>query len=120
MNVLSDTHALIWFITNDNKLPAKSRKVIEKPSNRCMVSIASLWEMGIKSSLGKLELKNGLEQIFRIIGESGFEILPITADHILENAALAFYRRDPFDRLIIALAKYEGFKVMSKDRKFSE
>jgi PIN domain nuclease of toxin-antitoxin system len=118
MNVLIDTHALIWFITNDDKLSSLSRDIIENSSNTCLVSIASLWEMGIKFSLGKLELRTELKRAFQIIDESGFEVLPIAPNHILTNAALAFHHRDPFDRIIIAQAKCEGFKVISKDRDF--
>lgn len=120
MNVLIDTHALIWFITADDKLPSESRRVIENTSNTCLVSIASLWEMGIKTSLGKLELQISLESLFEIINQSGFTILPITPDHILTNATLNYHHRDPFDRLIIAQAKYEGIKVITKDGEYKK
>lgn len=120
MNTLVDTHALIWFITDDTSLSRKGRNVIKDTSNLCYISIASLWEMGIKASLGKLELKNDLGQIFQIIYKSGFDILEITPAHILMNTTLTFYHRDPFDRLMIAQAKYEGFKILSKDRQFNK
>jgi PIN domain nuclease of toxin-antitoxin system len=63
MNVILDTHAAIWFVTDDKKLPQFSKKIIEDSENRCFVSIATLWEMGIKYSLGKLELKVDLGQM---------------------------------------------------------
>lgn len=118
MKTLVDTHALIWYITNDKKLPSRSKLIIEDPSSSCFVSIASLWEMGIKNSLGKLELKAGLERIFEIIEDSGFTLLPITPDHILVNAGLEYNHRDPFDRLIIAQAQFEDLSVITKDPEF--
>jgi PIN domain nuclease of toxin-antitoxin system len=118
MNLLIDTHAVIWFITEDDQLPINVKELIEDATNICFVSIASLWEMGIKYSLGKLDLKVDLKKIFELIDQSGLTILPITATHILANTALDFHHRDPFDRLIIAQAKSEGLKLISKDGEF--
>jgi len=118
MNILLDTHALIWFITEDSKLPLASKKLIEDPKNSCFVSIATYWEMSIKYSLDRLNLKDSLERIFEIIEESGFELLPITSSHILTVSKLAFHHRDPFDRMIIGQAINEGMKIMSKDAQF--
>lgn len=83
MNLLIDTHAVIWFITKDSRLPDATLRLIESPDNYCFVSIASLWEMAIKYSLGRLNLNGELEKIFNIISETGFELLPITTTHIL-------------------------------------
>lgn len=118
MNLLLDTHTAIWFITDDNQLPATSKQLIENRQNNCFISVATLWEMGIKHSLGKLKLKAELKKIFELFFESGFILLPITPDHILANVSLPFHQRDPFDRLIIAQAKREGCSVISKDREF--
>ena len=118
MNLLLDTHALIWFITDDNKLPRNTRTLIEDPDNNCFVSIATLWEIAIKNSLGRLDLNAELDVIFRIIDETGFELLPITTDHILANAHLPHYHHDPFDRIIIAQSIDENLCVISKDDKF--
>lgn len=91
MNLLIDTHALIWFITDSDKLPRRTKERIENKDNVCFVSISSYWEMGIKHAIGRLELTSDLENIFRIIDLSGFIVLPITVRHILLNARLAFY-----------------------------
>ena len=120
MNVLVDTHAVIWSITNNNRLYGKPRKIIEETTNNCIVSIASLWEMGIKSSIGKLKLKNNLQHTFNIIEETGFLILPINPEHIAVNAQLKFHHRDPFDRIIIAQAIHEVLTIISKDRHFQQ
>lgn len=118
MNILLDTHAVIWFITEDPKLPLASKKIIEDPKNTCFVSVATYWEMSIKHSLDRLNLQNPLERIFEIIEESGFELLPITSSHILTVSKLVFHHRDPFDRMIIGQAINEGMKIMSKDAQF--
>jgi len=77
MNLLLDTHALIWYISDNRKLPTKTRSLIEFPENNCFVSLATYWEMAIKNSLGRLDFKKPIGNIFEIIEESGFEILPI-------------------------------------------
>lgn len=118
MNLLLDTHAVIWFITEDDQLPPRIKELIEDTTNMCFVSIASLWELGVKYSLGKLDLKVGIKKIFELIDQSGLTILPITANHILTNTTLPFHHRDPFDRLIIAQAKSEDLKLISKDGQF--
>lgn len=118
MNLLLDTHAVIWYITKDKRLPNTLKQLIDDTDNTCCVSIVSLWEMGIKYSLGKLDLKVDLEEIFVLIDESGLDLLPVTGIHILTNTTLDFHHRDPFDRLIIAQAKSEGFSIASKDEMF--
>lgn len=118
MNILLDTHAVIWFITDNPNLPAALKKVIEDDSNKCYVSLATHWEMSIKYSLDRLELSGTLDNIFEIIEASGFEILPITVSHILTTATLAYHHRDPFDRMLIGQAIYEGMKLMTKDSLF--
>lgn len=116
MNVLLDTHAVIWFLTEDDQLPKNVKIFIQNRSNPCYVSIASLWEMAIKHSIGKLDLNTSLVNILDLITESGFEILPIKPQHLLALTDLPFHHRDPFDRLNIGQAFSEGFKVVSSDR----
>ena len=118
MNLLLDTHAVIWFITDDLKLPRKTRILLEDNSNNCFISIATLWEIAIKNSLGRLELHAELNEIFGIIDKTGFELLPITASHILANANLPHHHHDPFDRIIIAQSIEENLLVVTKDEKF--
>jgi PIN domain nuclease of toxin-antitoxin system len=77
MNLLLDTHIVIWFITNDVKLSQKIKDLIEDPNNKCFVSIACYWELSIKYALGRLNLNSTIEGIFSIIEKSGFDILPI-------------------------------------------
>jgi PIN domain nuclease of toxin-antitoxin system len=118
MNLLIDTHAVIWFITEDSKLPLKTKKIIENTENNCFVSIATYWEIAIKHSLGRLNLDSELENIFRIIEKTGFEILPITTNQILINAGLPHHHQDPFDRIIIAQAIQDDLKIVTTDGQF--
>ncbi|MCB0375084.1 MAG: type II toxin-antitoxin system VapC family toxin [Sinomicrobium sp.] len=118
MNYLLDTHTVLWFITDDKKLPEKTKGLIQDPDNVCFVSIASFWEIALKYALGKLELTVDLEEIFTIIEDSNLEIVPITGKHTLRSSKLVFHHRDPFDRLIIAQADHEKLTVITKDEQF--
>ena len=120
MNLLIDTHALIWFITDNDKLPLKTKQIIENKENNCYVSIATYWEIGIKNSIGRLDLNSDLETIFQIIEETGFETLPITTNQILRNANLEFHHQDPFDRIIIAQSLTEKMTIITRDSQFED
>ena len=120
MNVLLDSHAIIWFITDDSNLPLKSKQIIENKDNTCYISIATFWEIGIKNSLGRLNLDADLKAIFKVIEKTGFDILPITLNHILKSAELDFFHQDPFDRIIIAQAITENLIVITKDQYFTK
>lgn len=116
---LLDTHALIWFINGDTNLSLKAKQAIETTNAINFVSIASLWEISIKISLGKLELKVPYRQIFQQIMDNGFEILPITFEDTFVLSTLSFHHRDPFDRLIITQAMNNKLTVLSKDEHFT-
>ncbi|MCF0053750.1 type II toxin-antitoxin system VapC family toxin [Dyadobacter sp. LJ53] len=118
MNLLLDTHAVIWFITDDLRLPRGTRTLLEDSANNCFVSIATLWEIAIKNSLGRLELNAKLKEIFSIIDNTGFELLPITASHILANASLPHHHHDPFDRIIIAQSIEEIYMLSRRMTSF--
>lgn len=115
MNYLLDTHSLIWFFSGDNQLPKKVIKEIENNKNTIFVSIASLWKIGIKESIGKIRIDGGLSQLVDEIFNSNFEILPISIDDILVISTLEFIHRDPFDRLLISQALNEKCVLISKD-----
>ena len=118
MKFLIDTHAIIWFITDDSKLPASVKNLIEDIANTCFVSVASLWEMAIKFSIGKLVLGVSLEEMFELIEKTGFELLSATPKHLLASAKLPFHHSDPFDRLMIAQAQTDNLTLVSRDGKF--
>ncbi len=116
---LLDTHTLIWFINGSQELSGIARQTIETEHADNYVSIASLWEIAIKISLGKLELKTPYYQISKQLSENGFNILPVSFEDTLLVASLPFYHRDPFDRIIIAQAITNKLTVISKDEQFS-
>ncbi|MDX2048721.1 MAG: type II toxin-antitoxin system VapC family toxin [Chitinophagaceae bacterium] len=92
---LLDTHALIWFVNGDSSLSLKARQAIEAPDNINFISIASLWEISIKISLGRLELRTPYTQVYQQIMNNGFELLPVTFDDTLILSSLPFNHRDP-------------------------
>lgn len=115
---LLDTHAFIWYINGDPELSQNARTAIEADNTTNFVSTASLWEMAIKISLGKLELKTPFNQIGRQIEENGFEVLPVTFEDTLTVSTLPFHHRDPFDRIIIVQSFNNGLVLISKDKNF--
>lgn len=81
MNLLIDTHALIWFLNGDSQLSEKARNAIEETGNNNIVSIASIWEIAIKLSLKRLRFPDGFDQFLSLIEENRFDILPISFEH---------------------------------------
>ncbi|MFO7144185.1 PIN domain nuclease [Arthrospira sp. PCC 8006] len=121
MRLLLDTHIFIWLIDGNPKLSQTARQAIEDESNTLYLSIVSLWEITIKTSLGKLELAIPLEQIvINFILPSDIEILPIHLPHLLILQTLPFHHRDPFDRLLISQAKSETLTLLSEDGMFEQ
>ena len=116
MNLLLDSHTFLWFVWNDPKLSIGARLAIEDPSNRKWISIASIWEIGIKCGLGKLELGDPIDVFFaREVKINGFSILNIETSHVACAALLPFHHRDPFDRMLIAQATIDKFCLVSTD-----
>jgi PIN domain nuclease of toxin-antitoxin system len=114
--LLVDTHAVLWWLTDDAALPAKARATIADPSSEPLVSVASLWEIAIKSSIGKLTAEDDLPAI---IAEERFDWLPISPAHAWEVRALPLHHRDPFDRVLIAQALTERLPVVTADARFA-
>lgn len=105
MENLLDTHTLIWFLNGDSDLAVNAKEeIIRKPYNN-FVSIASVWEISIKLSIGKLKLKSPFENFIYQVKKNSFYILPISTTDTLALSVLPFHHRDPFDRMIIAQAQ---------------
>lgn len=119
MKFLLDTHVLIWFIMGNTRLPVSLRSVIETVENQRLVSTASLWEIAIKMSLGKLDMGAPFEQLIpgQLIANR-LDILPISVTHLYQVAQLPFHHRDPFDRLLIAQSLSENLPILSRDATF--
>lgn len=119
MNLLLDTHTLLWFLTNDSNLSTRARQAIEDVRNVTHVSAASLWEVAIKGALRKLKLPAPYADIFpRQLETNGFGLLPIAPRHCVTLLTLPFHHRDPFDRLLLAQAKAEGMTLVTDDGQF--
>ena len=120
MKNLLDTHTLIWFLNGDEQLSLQARKAIEKRGSINFISIASLWEMSIKTSLGKLEMLSPFYTIAALIDVNGFQILPITFADTLVLMSLPFHHKDPFDRIIIAQSINNNLSIISVDSYFEK
>ncbi len=119
MNLLLDTHTLLWFVLGDAKLSVTARRLIEDAANIKFVSPAAYWEIAIKISIGKYALNEPYDTFMdRAIRQNGFLILPIEPRHTSLLTNLPFHHRDPFDRLMIVQAMAEGFALVSTDSAF--
>ena len=115
MKYLLDTHVVIWYFENSAELPKKIEQLIDDPENSIYIPAASLWEIAIKMSLGKLDLQLKLEDLLEIIRSRDFNILQIDDEYLRELYLLPFIHKDPFDRLIIATALAERLTIMTID-----
>jgi PIN domain nuclease of toxin-antitoxin system len=120
MKYLIDTHVFIWFVENSPKLPQSIKDLIEAENSDILISIASLWEISIKNSTGKLPLNRKFEETINVLNENLIEILPILFAHTVEHNQLPFHHRDPFDRIIIAQAIVENINFISGDAAFDD
>jgi PIN domain nuclease of toxin-antitoxin system len=116
MTLLLDTHAFLWFVWDDPQLSTPARSAISAPQNRKLVSIASCWEIAIKTSIGKLQLgEPAATFIPRQLAQNHFDLLPVSLEHATGVERLPLHHRDPFDRILIALALAERVTIVSAD-----
>ena len=121
MKILLDTNSFLWFISGSERLSINARDRIADLDNQLFLSSASLWEIAIKVSIGKLELLQPYNQLIpQQLEENDINILQIELSHLTTVVELPFYHRDPFDRLIIAQALTEDLPVVSPDSLFSQ
>lgn len=112
MNLLMDTHTLLWWLDDNPTLSVKARDAISDRKNDVFLSAAVIWEIRIKQSLGKLKIPRNFRETLEA---QPFEILDITAEHAHAIVSLPGYHRDPFDRMLIAQAKIERFTIITRD-----
>lgn len=114
MRLLLDTHAFLWFFIGDTSLSATARALIEDESNEKFFSVASLWEIAVKVSIGRLTLSAPFDEIFPDqLANNGIDLLGITPAHISAMITLPFHHRDPFDRLLIAQTIAEQMQIVT-------
>ena len=116
---LVDTHALLWWLSDDPALPASARKLIARASNTVLVSAASAWEIATKVRLGKLPDAGDLVGDFSgHLARERFESLTISMEHAVRAGLLPGPHKDPFDRMLIAQAQAENVPIVSVDAAF--
>jgi PIN domain nuclease of toxin-antitoxin system len=114
MRVLLDTHILLWCLEESDKLPDKARDLLLS-ADIVFASTVNLWEIMIKQSIGRLELKIDMHDIIQVIEQSGFSILPIKPNHAVKLVDLEEFHRDPFDRMLIAQSLVEPLHLLTCD-----
>lgn len=115
MNLLLDTHVLLWWLDDHPSLSEKARTSISNGENLVFVSAAVIWEIRVKQALGKLEIPADFRQVLE---RQAFEMLSVTAKHAHAVGDLPAYHSDPFDRMLVAQARVEGFTVVTRDAIF--
>jgi len=115
MNLLLDTHVLLWWLDDNSRLSKQAKNYIADVDNIIFVSAVVIWEIRIKEALGKLEIA---ADFFNIVKQQGFEILSITAQHANKVGDIPMHHRDPFDRMLIAQAIEESLTIVTHDRAF--
>lgn len=117
MHYLLDTHIVLWWLTEPEKIHAKAQKTIRDRANDMFVSAATFWEMAIKKSIGRLTLPHNL---LETVALEGFKILPIMPEECIGVADLPMLHADPFDRLLILQAKLYDLVIITRDSKIME
>lgn len=121
MNLLLDTHVLLWFLNADNRLSADAVAAIRNPLNRVVVSVANCWEIAIKAAVNKLQLPEPAATFLpRELKDNQLELLPIEMAHVTSVETLPLHHRDPFDRILVAQAIHERLKLVSADVAFDQ
>lgn len=116
MDILLDTHTVLWFFEGSGKLSKFAIEKIYDTANKKYISIATIWEVAVKKSIGKLKLDGGIEEFLGFIEDNGFILLEIKPDHIIAITDLPFIHRDPFDRMLVAQATVDDMSVMTVDK----
>jgi PIN domain nuclease of toxin-antitoxin system len=112
MNILLDTHVILWWLDDDPSISRKARTAIADGKNLVFVSAVSIWEIRIKEALGKLKIPSDFQAV---LAGQPFESLDITIEHAHAIKDLPDHHRDPFDRMLVAQARIEGFTLVTRD-----
>lgn len=113
MRILLDTHLLLWWLMDDPALSAEARALVSERENVVFISAVTMWEIWLKQSLGKLRLPADFEAKMT---DEAFENLPLTYQHTRQLASLPWHHRDPFDRMLVAQARYENLVLLTADQ----
>jgi PIN domain nuclease of toxin-antitoxin system len=115
LNLLLDTHVALWAITDSPKLPQKARELVQAAKTTVWISVASVWEIAIKHSLGRGDMPVSGQDAVHYFRESGYRFLAVEAEHAVAVEELAHHHQDPFDRILVAQALVEPMRLMTND-----
>lgn len=115
MKFLLDTQLLLWAAGQPTKLPRSARKIIDDSGNELLFSAASIWEVAIKSTLGREDFHADARLLRRGLLDNGYIELPITSQHAVSIDSLPSLHKDPFDRIIVAQTVCEGITLLTRD-----
>jgi PIN domain nuclease of toxin-antitoxin system len=116
MEVLLDTHAVIWWFEGATGLSKRASSIIASSSNLILISAAVGWELAIKVNIGKFNTPSLVQELSQLVEREGFAELPISLEHAVRAGLLPLHHRDPFDRLLVAQAQAMGAPILSADR----
>lgn len=116
MNLLLDTHLLLWAASEPQRLSAKARALLLNSANQLIFSSASLWEISIKNGLERPDFNVDPRRLWRMLLVNGYRELPVTSEHTVALADLPPLHKDPFDRILIAQARVEGLTLLTADK----
>lgn len=120
-HVLLDSHAFLWALDDSVRLGDRVRQALQDPNTTIWLSSATVWELGIKTALGRLELPAPLRELVRrAVTDGGLHVLDVTPEHALRAGELPLHHRDPFDRMLIAQTLTERMTLASVDGKFGD
>jgi PIN domain nuclease of toxin-antitoxin system len=115
VKVLLDTHLLLWAARQPDQLSAAAREVLDDPRNELVFSAASLWEVSIKSGLGRSDFQVDARLLRRGLLDNGYSELPVTSEHAVAIDGLPPVHKDPFDRILVAQSMVEGILLLTAD-----
>ena len=120
MDYLLDTHAYIWYVEDDKQLSIKARKIIDSSKNNLFFSFASIWEITIKASINKLNLKQNIGEIFKELKLLNINLINFSQNDFETLYKLEYLHHDPFDRLIISQAISNNLTIITRDKLFKK
>ncbi len=120
MNLLLDTHLLLWAAGQPEKLSAQARELLQEPANQLVFSSASIWEITIKNRLGHSDFSVDPRRLWRMLLANGYRELPVRGEHAVAVDDLPFLHKDPFDRILVAQARVESLLLLTADRVLAE